>query len=198
MIRKVLSGISILIITILTACGAAPKPTLSVTDIQNTAFPIVMTQYAMTKAAIPTATPIPPTSTDTPTIAPLPTSALVTPIVVAPPANPNASPTPDCYTPPTPKLKGATLKLNLVNRSGGPVDMSMGMYAPNDQGECFTFAFSVRDKQTLPITLLTGCYWAHGYQNGTKPSTPGNNYFCLSTADDGRGLTIGKDSVGFN
>jgi hypothetical protein len=196
--RKVLSGISILIIVMLTACGAAPKPTLSVTDIQNTAFPIVMTQYAMTKAALPTATPIPPTSTETPTFAPLPTSALGTPIVVAPPSDPNATPTPNCYTPPTPKLKGATLQLNLVNRAGGLVNLSMGMYKPNDQGECFTFAFSVRDKQTLLIKILSGCYWIGGYQLGSKPSTPRNDYICLSTADEGRGLTIGKDSVGFN
>ena len=67
--RKSLSSISILIITMLAACGPAPTPTLSVTDIQNTAFPMVMTQYALTKAAIPSATPVP---TSLPTLAPPP------------------------------------------------------------------------------------------------------------------------------
>jgi hypothetical protein len=196
--RKILYVISILLITMLTACGAAAQPTLSVTDIQNTAFPLVMTQYAQTKAAMPTATPIPATpTTQLATLAPVATFALQTQ-VVAPISNPNATATPDCYTPNPPKLLGTTIELNLVNRAGGPVNISMGMYKPNDQGECYTFAFSVRDKQSVPITLLTGCYWAHGYQNGTKPSTPGNDYFCLTSDDDGRGLTIEKDTVGFN
>ena len=61
--RKSLYVISILLITILTACGAAAQPILSVTDIQNTAFPLVMTQYAQTKAAMSTATPVPATPT---------------------------------------------------------------------------------------------------------------------------------------
>jgi len=198
--RKALSGISILLVIILTACGSA-QPTLSVTDIQNTAFPIVMTQYAQTLVAMPTATPNLPTPTDVPTFAPVPTISLNTPssALLNPPApNPNASPTPDCYTPAPPKLLGVTVQYNLVNRSGGPVNISFGMYKPNDNGECYTFEFSVRDKQTVLIKILSGCYWIHGYQNGPKPSTPGNDYICLTDLDQIRGITIGKDSVGFN
>ena len=199
MTRKILTVISILIITMLTACGAAAQPTLSVTDIQNTAFPIVMTQYAQTKAAIPTATPIPPTPTiEAATLAPLPTFAAQTTLGV-PVVDPNATATPDCYTPPTPKLLGTTVQLNLVNRAGGPVDLSMGMYKPDDQGECFTFAFSVRDKQSVLIKILAGCYWIGGYQNDpTHPSTPRTNYICFTTDDEMRGLTISKDTIGFN
>jgi hypothetical protein len=196
--RKSLYVISILLITILTACGAAAKPTLSVTDIQNTAFPLVMTQYAQTKAAMPTATPIPATpTTELATLAPVATVALQTQ-VVAPISNPNATATPDCYTPNPAKLLGTTIELNLVNRAGGPVNLSMGMYKPNDQGECYTFAFSIRDKETLTIKFLTGCYWISGYQNGPKPSTPRTDYICFTTDDEMRGLTIGKDSIGYN
>ena len=194
--RTALPCISLLLVIILSACGAA-KPTLSVTDIQNTAFPIVMTQYAQTKAAMPTATPIPPTDTETPTIAPLPTIALETQNV-APVSNPNATATPDCYTPAPTKLVGVTVQYNLVNRSGGPVNISMGMYQPNDNGECYTFAFSLRDKQTLTIKILSGCYWISGYQNGPKPSTPRTNYICLTDLTEIRGLTVGRDSIGFN
>jgi hypothetical protein len=157
-----------------------------------------MTQYAQTKAAMPTATPIPATpTTELATLAPVATFPLQTQIV-APVSNPNASPTPDCYTPNTAKLLGTTVQLNLVNRAGGPVDLSMGMYNPDDQGECFTFAFSTRDKQTILIKILVGCYWISGYQNGPKPSTPRTNYICFTTDDEMRGLTIGKDSIGFN
>ncbi len=137
--RKSLPVISILLITMLTACGAAAQPTLSVTDIQNTAFPLVMTQYAQTKAAMPTATPIPPTpTTELATLAPVPTFALQ-PQIVAPISNPNATATPDCYTPNPAKLLGTTLQLNLVNRAGGPVNLSMGMYQPDEPGRMLYF-----------------------------------------------------------
>ena len=196
--RKSLSVISILFITLMTACGSASQPTLSVTDIQNTAFPMVMTQYAQTKAAAPTVTPIPATPTALATFAQLPTLALETQ-PVAPVANPNATATPDCYTPPTTKLLGTTVDLNLVNRSGGPVNpLSMGMYKPNDQNECFTFTFNLRDKQTLSIKILSGCYWIAGFQTGPKPSTPRNNYICLTDTSTTRGITISNDSIGIN
>ena len=197
--RKIPTVISILIITMLTACGAAAQPTLSVTDIQNTAFPIVMTQYAQTKAAIPTATPIPPTPTiEAATLAPLPTFAAQTTLGV-PVVDPNATATPDCYTPPTPKQLGTTVQLKLINKAGGPINpLSMGMYKPDDQGECFTFTFNLRDKQTISIKILSGCYWIAGYQTGPKPSTPRNNYICLTDTSTTRGITISNDSIGIN
>ena len=201
MTRKILTVISILIITVLTACGAAPKPTLSVTDIQNTAFPMVMTQYAQTKAAIPTATSIPPSpTTELATLAPVPTFAAQTPINV-PVANPNASPTPDCYTPapPTAKLLGDKVQIKLVNKAGGPISpLSLGMYKPDDKGECFTFTFSLRDKEEQVVTILSGCYWGSGYQNGSKPSTPRVDYICITDTEEIRGFTISKDTMGFD
>ena len=195
--RKSLSVISILLITLMTACGSASQPTLSVTDIQNTAFPMVMTQYAQTKAAAPTATPIPATPTALPTFAQLPTLALETQ-VVAPAANPNASPTPDCSQPPPAKPKGTTVEIKLVNQSGGPVSLYLGMYSPNDQGECAEYSFTLRDKATENVTVLSACYWGYGYQTGPKPSTPATHSLCLTDTGSTRGVTIGKDSIGFN
>ncbi len=195
MMRKGLSIVSILIIAMLAACGPAPIPTLSVTDIQNTAFPLVMTQYALTKAAIPSDTPIP---TLPPTLAPPPTIALETPISSAPIVNPNATPTADCNQPAPAKPKGATVQIRLVNKSGGPVSLSLGMNEANDQGECATYSFGLRDKQAEVVTLLSGCYWGYGYQTGRTPSTPGVHNICLTDTTETRGLTIGKDSIGFD
>ena len=194
MIRKVPASISILITIILAACGPAPTPTLSVSDIQKTAFPIVMTQYALTKAAIPSATPIP---TALPTQAPLPTIALETPIS-APIVNPNATATPDCNQPITFKTKGTTVQINLVNKSGGSVSLSLGMNEPNDKGECGIYSFGLRDRQSLPITILSGCYWGYGYVTGTKPSTTRVGNICLTDTSQTRGLTIGKETIGFD
>ena len=193
-----LSSISIIILTSLAACGPAPKPTLSVSDIQNTAFPLVMTQYAQTKAAIPTDTPVP-TSLPTlaPLLTPLATFALETPIS-APVANPNATATADCSQPAPAKPKGATVQIKLVNKSGGPVNLSLGMNDANDQGECASYYFVLRDKGSDVVTILSGCYWGYGYQTGPKPSTPEVHNICLTDTNETRGLTIGKDSIGFD
>ena len=52
---------------VLTACGAAPEPTMSPADVQGTAMAGAQTMVAETQAAIPTATSIPPTETATAT-----------------------------------------------------------------------------------------------------------------------------------
>ena len=55
---------------VMTACGAAPEPTMSPEEVQGTAMSGAMTMVAETQAAIPTATPIPPTETPSPTLLP--------------------------------------------------------------------------------------------------------------------------------
>lgn len=52
---------------VLSACGAAPEPTMSPADVQGTAMAAAMTMVAETQAAIPTATLVPPTGTATST-----------------------------------------------------------------------------------------------------------------------------------
>jgi hypothetical protein len=59
---------------VLSACGPAPEPTMSPADVQGTAMAGAQTMVAETQAAIPTATPIPPT--EAPTLTPLPTNTV--------------------------------------------------------------------------------------------------------------------------
>ena len=198
--RKFLHGVSLVLTIMLVACGPKPAPGLNVTDVQNTAAASALTLFAMTQSAIPTDTTVPPTPvppTALATLIPLPTSALETPIVNSI-TNPNASPTPDCYQPAPEKLLGTTVHIKLVNKSDGPVNLSMGMYAPNEQGECFTFAFFISKKGSENITVLAGCYWMAGYQNGPEPSTPRVDYICLDDTAEGRGLSINNNSIGFD
>lgn len=199
MMRKFLSGVFLVIVITLTACGPKAAPALSVADIQNTALAVAMTNIGMTQSAVPTNTAIAPTPipvTAIPTLETLPTSAIETPIV-APPGNSNASPTPDCYQPPPEELLGTTVSVRFVNESGGPVDLSMGMYAPNDRGECFTFAFFVGTNLSEDVTVLAGCYWIAGYQNGPQPSTPRVNYICLEAFSGRYVLQINANTIGF-
>ncbi|MCL4531094.1 MAG: hypothetical protein M1282_17015 [Chloroflexi bacterium] len=199
--RRLLTLVSILLIATLTACGPAPTPTLSAADIQNTAVPIIMSQIALTKAAIPTATSVPPTD-----VPPLPTiqQATITPLALNAPntpinagvPNPNATPTPNCYIPPTAKLLGTTVQIELVNKSSGPVNLSMGMFQPDADGECFTFSFDLRQYQSLQVTILSACYWMYGYQTGPKPSTPANPNICFTDTTQVQKVTINNDSIG--
>lgn len=200
--RKFLRIVSLFVVMALAACGPKPAPELSVTDVQNTAVALALTGIAMTPSAIPTNSPVPPTPipiTEAATLAILPTLALETPIA-APITNSNASPTPDCYQPaPVPaKLEGTTVEVRFKNRAGGPVDLSMGMYQPNEYGECFTFAFSLSDKGSDVVTILSGCYWISGYQNGPKPSTPRADYLCLDDTTQTRSVTINENTIGLD
>lgn len=198
--RKLLTSVSLVMIMTLVACGPEPAPELNVTDIQNTAVVLALTNIVMTQSAMPTDTSVPATSiplTAVATLATLPTSALETP-TIAPITNSNPSPTPDCYQPAPVELSGTTVQIRLVNKSDGPVDLSMGMYAPNDKGECFTFAFFVSKNASEDITVLSGCYWIAGYQNGPNPSTPRVDYICLDDTIEGRGLSINNNSIGFD
>ncbi|RPI92121.1 MAG: hypothetical protein EHM40_13915 [Chloroflexi bacterium] len=198
--RKFLPAVSLFVILALAACGPKSAPGLSVTDVQNTAVALAMTEIAVTQSAIPTNTLVPPTpTTEMATLAILPTIALETPII-APITSSNASPTPDCYQPaPLPKdLVGTTVQIKLVNKADGPVSLSMGMYEPNDKGECYTFASSISKNGSEVVTILSGCYWASGYQNGPKPSTPRADYICLTDTTQTRGLTISNNSIGFD
>ena len=192
--RKFLPAISLVIVMALVACSSKPTTDINVTDVQNTAVAVALTGIAMTQSARPTDTPVLPTPisptfiTEAATLVPLPTLAPENP-TGAPITNPNASPTPDCYQPaPLPKdLVGDQVQIKFVNKSDGPVNLSMGMYEPNDQGECYTFAFSVNKNGSEVVTILSGCYWIAGYQNGPTPSTPRVDYLCLTDTTETRG-----------
>ena len=148
--RKFMLVVSLFVVMALAACGPKSAPGLSVTDVQNTAVALAMTEIAMTQSVMPTNTPVPPTPTSMPL---LPTTGAQRWQHCQPSlwklrssrrsTNANASPTPDCYqpAPPTKDLLGTTVQIKLVNRADGPVNLSMGMYEPNDKGECYTFGF---------------------------------------------------------
>lgn len=191
---------SLLMIALLAgACGPAPEPTLSVSDIQNTAVALSWTSIAMTQAALPTATPVPPTSTPLPTPTPFPTLAAQLPTLAF--GNPvvNASPTASpCDGPPPFKPVGTQAQVKLVNKSGGAVNLSLGMLEPNSSGECGTYSFSLGIYDAPVEKVLEGCYWAYAWITGNKPSTAQSTYnLCFDTSQT-RALWIGTETIGFH
>lgn len=202
--KKILAVASALIF-VLTACGAPSTPQLGVLDMQNTALAASWTQIAMTQAAMPSPTPIPPTFTPEPTstIAALtfPTAdPLLQPVAPAFPAVPQGSPTPDCTLPLIPgSEKGTRTQVKFVNESKGSVNLSFGMYTANELGECGTYTFSFGSFESPVVSVLTGCYWAYAWVTGNKPSTAkSTNAICISAPNPVIGITVTSEWIGID
>ncbi len=193
--KKLLYLLVACLILLMSACGPAATPTLSVTEVAGTALSVAYTQLAATQAALPTATAtaIPPTNT------PLPLPTLPPPPTLAPVAATVALPTTASQDPcdgvPPAKPKGDTAQVRFVNKSKGQVNLSFGMYKANSQGECgiYSFALSIYDAPT--VTVLAGCYWGYAWVTGKVPSIArSSNAMCV----DANGLisvTIGAETI---
>jgi hypothetical protein len=198
--RKHVFIISIMVFMLLAACGPTPEPTPSILEIQDTAVAMALTSVAMTKAVLPTNTPIPtqiPTLAETPT--PFPTMPpLVSPTspVAAVPTNTQTNP---CNEPPPIDPKGTTVQVRFINKSKGKVNLAFGMLQENEEGECGTYNFIIGPRTSPEFTVLAGCYWAWAPITGTENSIAKSPYdICLTDTNQTRGVTITKETIGFD
>ncbi|NWF62885.1 MAG: hypothetical protein HXY38_01140 [Chloroflexi bacterium] len=192
MIKKIIPTLTLLAV-LLAACGGQPaEPTLSPEEVQGTAISAAFTMVAQTQAAIPTATPLPPTETPSPT--PLPTFTLV------PTATPDFALLPtatQATTSNTGGICGGVINLGeagpqsnvrFENDSGGTVGLSLFMYTPNDFGQCGSFPsnpYVLQKNGTLTVSLPKGNYYAYAwitYNNGDTSGAEG--YFINKVADN--------------
>lgn len=168
----------------LAACRADAPPTLSAADIAATAMQVAWTQVALTEAARPTATSVPPTLTPAATPSPFPTLGLF------PTAVPPGTPTLDLCSQPAPSDPlGKTTHVVFVNKSGGQVNLAFGLESPNDKGECGTYSFSLSVYERPTAAVLTGCYWAYGWVTKNPPSTA-ESIRSLCLTDPGTTYTV--------
>lgn len=146
------------------ACGAQPTPvpTVNVADIQGTMAAAALTMVAETQAAVPTATPIPPTATftNTPavvdTLPPLPNAgATLTPV-----PNSNASGDDACVNKVLPDtLQGKKIKMRINNSTKETMRVSVYLNQNGPQGQCGYRAFNLDPGQfTIINDLVEGCY----------------------------------------
>jgi hypothetical protein len=156
----------LLITLIMSACGAQATPTVNAVDIQNTISAAAFTVVAATQAAIPTATPPPPTATftDTPaatnTLPPLPT--LEGTFTSVPSSN---SGTEDpCINQPLPAmLQGETVKIRIHNSTRATLALSVYLSQTLPQIVCGYRTYTITPGQHLVFNdLVEGCYtlWA--------------------------------------
>ena len=160
----------LLMITLLSsACGApsAPAtPTVNAVDIQNTVIAAALTVVAETQAAIPTATPPPPTATftNTPlatsTLPPLPTlDGTFTPVPSG-----NSGGDDPCINKVLPALlEGIPVRMRVDNSTRATVSVSVYLQQATPQSECGYRSYTLEPGQFVVINnLIEGCYtlWA--------------------------------------
>jgi hypothetical protein len=176
---KLVYSIAMVMVITLSACGAKPVPTMSAVDIQGTAVAGAWTVVAMTQAAIPTAMPIPPTETPSPTPLPtftplpLPTSAFPTQAAFGAPTSipPGGATADPCNQFLPANAPGHYVKVQIKNKTTGPVILSLALTEKTVFGECGYRGFNFGAGESPVLEILEGCYYAQAYITGKKPST---------------------------
>jgi len=159
----------LLISLIISACGARgvqATPTINALDIQSTVAAAAFTMIAETQAAIPTATPPPPTETftntpaPTATFPPLPASA----ITLTPVGSGNSGGGDPCVNQVMPAiLKGEPVKIRINNSTKAAVSFSIYLNQNGTQGQCGYRTYTIDPGQPLVLNdLVAACYtlWA--------------------------------------
>ena len=197
--QKFLITISILAILALSACGGAEAtPEVSSEDLAATAVAEAWVIITQTAAAMPSATPVPPTFTPQPTATLAPVLELL-PTQPAPVAVVAATATPECNQIPVAEPKGALVKVEFYSEALGSANLAFGMLSPNDKGECYTYSFSVGRGDVLSANVVAGCYWGYAWITGEEESVArsGDKIMCITDASIIYKVKITKESIDF-
>lgn len=153
-------------VLLLSACGPEPVPTMSAEEVQGTAVAAAWTLVAETQAAIPTATPVPPTETPSPT-PPFPTNTtapLIVPTqpVVAQPTSTTASSANDCNKPLASSPDGPTAPIKIINETKAPVNVSLWL-DKTVFGECGYRGYSIPRNDSILIEFPQGVIYGYAW-----------------------------------
>jgi len=196
--KKYLTILFGLIVVAVSACGPAPEPTLSAADIGNTAVAAAWTEVFMTQAAMPTATPIPPTVTPLPTNTLFPTLPPLLP-TSAPPTLPVATAIDPCNDVPPIEPKGTTVQVKFVNKTEGTVSLSFGLVKENAKGECGTYNFYIPRYDEPVVTVLAGCYWGFAIVDAAVTSTSRTVHnLCVEDTTKAVAIWITPETINFH
>ena len=160
-----------LLVLLASACAPQAAPTTNPADVQNTAAAAAFTVVAQTQAAIPTATPLPPSPSATPlplpTTTPLPNStldpALATAATLLPPSASTSVPqqasnaADDCNKALT-SWSGPSARFTIDNQTNPPGEVVLSLYVVTSRGECGYLA----DLSSGPV----GSYSAGAFVDG--------------------------------
>lgn len=207
----VFSSLMIVLVLSISACGAQPVPTVNPADVQHTAEAAAFTMVAQTQAAIPTATPLPPTETPTQTPAitdtpvPLPTLAGASSPVptIASNNSGNAANGAATVDPCANRVlaanpKGKPTVIRIVNMTKATINVSIYLEETAGAGECGYRGYTLSKLNDVVITdLVQGCYtlWAWS-QDGQKVHVNAGGGGCINNTDKWT-FQIGEGSIKF-
>ena len=191
---------AIILAMLVSACGAEPTPTINPLDVQNTAVAAAFTLVAETQAAMPTATPVPPTETATQTQTTLPTNTpltLSTSIAsLTPPSAASTAGSDPCQTRVLSwSPKGRPANIHIINTTRAAITVSLYLNETADHFECGYRAYEIGSRSDVFITdLVQGCYTLWAFNNDQR--TPVNAYGsgCINNPDKWT-IEISQDMV---
>lgn len=176
MMKQILIAVAATALLASAACAQA-TPTIDPNQIQASAVAAAGTMVAMTQAAIPTATELPPSPNPSPTELPssptpfaLPTLDNSFPTASAPTASTGGDP---CNQPLSLNPAGKKTPIHIINNTKGTVNLSLYLNK-TPFGECgFARIAPIPKGGSADYLLPSGTYYACGYANDPKhASTP--------------------------
>ena len=186
------------------ACAPEAAPTVNAVDVQNTAVAAAFTMVFETEAAMPTATPLPPTEIPTQTPLPLPTDTplpLPTSGTVLPPDAASGLPTSTAGGDPclTRLLswspKGKPTKIRMVNTTKAAINVSLYLQETPDHFECGYRLYQLSPRGDVLITdLVQGCYNIWAYNDDRKIPVNAFGFGCINNTDKWT-IEISQDRV---
>jgi hypothetical protein len=195
-------AILFLIALIASACAPQAAPTMNAADVQSTAVAAAFTMVAQTQAAIPTATPLPPTeiptqtplSTNTPVA--LPTLA-VSPTAAVQAAATTSSGTDPCSTRVLSGPKGKETTIRIVNTTKVPVKVSIYLNETAGQGACgWGYVELAKNADTVITSWVQGCYNLWAWSDDPKGKFNSSGGGCINNPDKWT-FEVGTGSIKF-
>ena len=196
-----------LLALIVSACGSPAAPTMNAAAVQSTAVAAAFTVVAQTQAAMPTATPLPPTNTPTETPLatntppPLPTIAM-TNAVLASPTNSSSSSSSSGTDPCANRVLGASPQgkqttIRIVNETKVPIKLSLYLEETASHGECGYRYYEISKGGDVVISdLIQGCYDLWAWSDAPKGKFNSSGGGCINN-DDKWTFEIGTGSIKF-
>jgi hypothetical protein len=184
----------VVIAMLISACGTPAAPTMQAVDVQNTAVAAAFTMVAQTQAAIPTATPLPPTEPPTQTLLPtntplpLPTSATVavisSPTTAPVSSNNNSAGTDPCATRVLSKPEGKETVIRVANTTKLGVTVSLYLNETASKGACGYRSFTLSKNNDIVFTdLVQGCYNLWAWSDNAKGKFTSSGGGCINNPD---------------
>jgi hypothetical protein len=189
--RSMFVLLALLAVLALSACSAfGGDPTPSVAELQATAMSNAQTQVALTAAAQPTPTPIPPTPTPIPVqptpiieqtvVAPTQQSAILAPSALQPgvaPADGDVAEEENECGSSLDSMDGPRADVTFVNTTDG--DLSLYLYSYKNEYGCGVGNVTLGPSETVTTSVPQACYDFYGWITGSRDSTPAG-YGCLT------------------